>query len=59
MKNLIPIICLILAVQVASAQKFVSKKSSNVSVRGTSSLHNWEGRATEFQGDITATIEDG
>ncbi|THV57339.1 YceI family protein [Flagellimonas alvinocaridis] len=58
MKKVLFIFSFLFVAQLATAQKFETKKNSSVSVKGTSSLHNWEGRVTKFEGDLTAEIVD-
>jgi len=42
-----------------SAQKYVVSPTSEVSVVGTSSLHDWESKVEDVKGSATFTIEDG
>jgi polyisoprenoid-binding protein YceI len=58
MKFLLPVLCLFIAV-VAFSQKPYSLKSHNVTISGTSTLHDWESVATGVEWSGSMTVEGG
>lgn len=54
MKRTIALLVLILATAAAFADRFTSVKGSSVTIRGTSSLHEWTMKGTVIDGEIVA-----